>query len=142
MAQNKAPPLGGILETGLYVADLERGRRFYEDIMGLRPVFADVRLVAYRVAPGNMLLLFAIGTTEQMVRLPGGSIPPHGGRGHLHYAFGIEEAEAEPWAAHLARHGIAEEARMRWPSGAFSLYFRDPDGHLVELATPGLWPEE
>ena len=28
---------------------------------------------------------------------------------------------------------------MKWPRGGESLYFRDPDGHLVELATPGLW---
>jgi catechol 2,3-dioxygenase-like lactoylglutathione lyase family enzyme len=26
-----------------------------------------------------------------------------------------------------------------WPRGGRSVYFRDPDGHSVELATPGLW---
>ena len=24
--------------------------------------------------------------------------------------------------------------------GGESIYFRDPDGHVLELATPGLWP--
>jgi hypothetical protein len=27
-----------------------------------------------------------------------------------------------------------------WPEGSTSIYFRDPDGHLLELVTPGLWP--
>ncbi|PYK92782.1 MAG: glyoxalase, partial [Verrucomicrobia bacterium] len=26
-----------------------------------------------------------------------------------------------------------------WESEARSLYFRDPDGHMIELATPGIW---
>ena len=31
------------------------------------------------------------------------------------------------------------EGRTEWPRGGVSVYFRDPDGHLLELATPGLW---
>jgi catechol 2,3-dioxygenase-like lactoylglutathione lyase family enzyme len=36
--------------------------------------------------------------------------------------------------------GIAIEGRTNWRRGGISIYFRDPDGHLLELATPGLWP--
>ena len=35
--------------------------------------------------------------------------------------------------------GIAIEGRTDWSRGGHSIYFRDPDGHLLELATPGLW---
>ena len=38
----------------------------------------------------------------------------------------------------LPTEGIAIEGRTKWPRGGESIYFRDPDGHLVELATPGL----
>jgi catechol 2,3-dioxygenase-like lactoylglutathione lyase family enzyme len=31
-------------------------------------------------------------------------------------------------------------SRMSWPRGGESLYFRDPDNHVLELATPGIWP--
>jgi catechol 2,3-dioxygenase-like lactoylglutathione lyase family enzyme len=42
------------------------------------------------------------------------------------------------WEERLANFGIEIEARR--PRGGVSLYFRDPDRHLLELATPGLWP--
>ncbi|HEX5778765.1 MAG TPA: glyoxalase, partial [Xanthobacteraceae bacterium] len=35
--------------------------------------------------------------------------------------------------------GIELESRVDWPRGGKSIYFRDPDGHLLEFATPGLW---
>jgi hypothetical protein len=31
------------------------------------------------------------------------------------------------------------ESKVVWPLGGHSLYFRDPDNHVVELATPGIW---
>jgi catechol 2,3-dioxygenase-like lactoylglutathione lyase family enzyme len=40
----------------------------------------------------------------------------------------------------LAAQGVVVESRITWPRGGTSLYFRDPDGHSVEVATPGLWP--
>jgi catechol 2,3-dioxygenase-like lactoylglutathione lyase family enzyme len=43
------------------------------------------------------------------------------------------------WEERLAMHGVAVEGRTRWTRGGQSVYFRDPDGHLLELATPGLW---
>ncbi|WP_119153217.1 VOC family protein [Caldimonas tepidiphila] len=139
MSDAPAPPLGGILETGLYVDDMERARAFYERVLGLRPMFVDARLAAYPVGPASVLLLFQRGTTEVPAPLPGGTIPPHDGPGRLHYAFAIAAVQLEPWRARLAAHGIAIEGEVRWPKGGHSLYFRDPDQHLVELATPGLW---
>jgi catechol 2,3-dioxygenase-like lactoylglutathione lyase family enzyme len=32
------------------------------------------------------------------------------------------------------------ESRIHWARGGTSLYFRDPDGNSLEVATPGLWP--
>ncbi|KTT52468.1 glyoxalase [Pseudomonas oryzihabitans] len=133
------PRLAAVLETALYVADLGRARRFYEEVLGLAPMFADARLAAYDVGT-SVLLLFQRGTTEQPVRLPGGSIPAHGAQGCQHLALAITAAELDLWATHLANAGVLIEERTQWPRGAVSLYFRDPDGHLLELATPGLWP--
>ncbi|KAA2212367.1 VOC family protein [Teichococcus oryzae] len=139
MNEAVAPPLGGVLETGLYVEDLDRARRFYEGVMGLRPMFVDGRLAAYPAAPGSVLLLFRQGTTDAPAHLPGGTIPGHDGQGRLHYALAVAAEHLDAWAERLAAHGVPLEGRVDWPKGSRSLYFRDPDGHLVELATPGLW---
>ncbi|MDR6234825.1 VOC family protein [Pseudomonas oryzihabitans] len=133
------PRLQAVLETALYATDLARARRFYEEVLGLAPMFADARLAAYAVG-ASVLLLFQRGTTEQPVKLPGGSIPPHGAQGCQHLALAIAAAELDLWATHLANAGVPIEERTQWPRGAVSLYFRDPDGHLLELVTPGLWP--
>jgi catechol 2,3-dioxygenase-like lactoylglutathione lyase family enzyme len=134
-----APRLGGVLETSLYVHDLVTARRFYETVLGLAPMFEDQRLTAYPLAPGSVLLLFERGTSDRPVELPGGIIPPHAGSGELHYALAIAAADLAAWRHHLEAHDVAIESELHWPSGAVSLYFRDPDRHLVELATPGLW---
>jgi catechol 2,3-dioxygenase-like lactoylglutathione lyase family enzyme len=86
-----------------------------------------------------VLLLFRRGATLETVRMPGGTIPPHDGHGPLHIAFAVSAAELPDWEARLGAHGIAIEGRTHWSRGGDSIYFRDPDGHLLELATPGLW---
>lgn len=133
------PHLQGILETALYVADLATAGRFYEDVLGLAPMHADARLLAYPLAPAQVLLLFQRGGSEQTVRLPFGTIPAHGGSGEQHIAFAIASDALAGWERRLAGHGVAIEGRTDWPAGGHSLYFRDPDRHLLELATPGLW---
>lgn len=139
-AGKKMPKLGGILETALYTDDMARARRFYEGALELKPIFADERLCAYGVADRSVLLLFRRGTTEDTVTMPGGTIPGHDGSGRLHVAFAIGADELGAWEERLAAENIAIEGRTDWRRGGRSIYFRDPDGHLLELATPGLWP--
>jgi catechol 2,3-dioxygenase-like lactoylglutathione lyase family enzyme len=133
------PALSGILETALYVSDLERCARFYEEVMGLKQLEGDARFRAYAVAGRDILLLFQQGETNEPLQLPGGVIPPHDGFGRLHLAFAIEASELPGWEQRLTRSGIAIESRVRWPRGGESLYFRDPNENLLELATRGTW---
>jgi catechol 2,3-dioxygenase-like lactoylglutathione lyase family enzyme len=127
------------LETALYVDDLPRARAFYDRLFGFPALTEDERLCAYDVGGTSVLLLFKRGSTLATVALPGGTIPPHDGHGPLHMAFAIDAADLPAWEARLAEEGIAIDSRMRWPAGGESLYFRDPDGHVLELATPGIW---
>ena len=134
------PRLARILETALYVADLERAAEFYTNVMGLTCIHSDKRMRAYDVGGQGVLLLFPEGASLEPIETPGGSIPPHDGRGPVHVAFSIAADELESWQRHLTQAGVALEGRTQWPRGGVSVYFRDPDGHLLELATPGLWP--
>lgn len=135
------PTLTGIIETALYVDDMERASKFYEDILGLRRIGGEAeRLHAYSVADRSVLLLFKRGATAQPTETPVGMIPGHDGSGQNHFALAIPASELRAWEEHLANCSIVVESRVHWPRGGTSIYFRDPDGHLVELATPGMWP--
>jgi len=138
-ARQQPPRLAGVLETALYVDDMGRARAFYEGVLGLRAMAEDDRLTAYPVGRGSVLLLFRRGSATTTARLPGGTIPPHDGAGPLHMAFAVDLADLPAWQERLERTGIAIEGWTEWPRGGVSLYFRDPDHHLLELATPGLW---
>lgn len=138
--EEAVPTLSGILETAIYAADMERANRFYEEVMGLKPMFADHRLTAYDVAGRSVLLVFKRGASAQPSVVAGGTIPGHDGSGPLHLAFAIDSSQLAAWEERLESHGVGIEGRTNWARGGKSIYFRDPDGHLIELATPGLWP--
>lgn len=131
--------LDGILETALYVEDVARAASFYEGLLGLARLFGDDRLIALDTGRRGVLLLFRRGATLETVHLPGGTIPPHDGQGPAHIAFALKAEALAGLEAKLATADIPVEGRTRWPRGGESIYVRDPDGHLVEFATPGLW---
>jgi catechol 2,3-dioxygenase-like lactoylglutathione lyase family enzyme len=123
----------------LYVDDLDRSIQFYQRLFGFAVMNRDERFCALNVAPGSVLLLFRRGGTLSAIETGHGTIPPHDGHGPLHMALAIAEASLAEWEATLAKAGVAIESTVHWPRGSVSLYFRDPDSHLIELATPGLW---
>ena len=133
------PRVTGVLETCIHVDDVDRSARFYENLFGFRRLQFDERFCAFDVAGRDVLILFRRGATSEPVPLPGGLIPPHDGSGQLHFAFAIPAEELRAWEQRLGEAGVKIESRVKWPRGGESLYFRDPDNHLVELATPGIW---
>jgi catechol 2,3-dioxygenase-like lactoylglutathione lyase family enzyme len=131
--------INGIVETALHVADVRRSAEFYRRLFGLQQLAGDDRFCALAV-PGNaVLLLFRQGGTPHPVETPGGTIPPHDGSGRMHFAMKISADSIESCVQELQQQGIAIESTVHWPRGGVSLYFRDPDEHLVELITPGCW---
>ena len=133
------PKLTGIVETGIIVADVDRAVGFYTRVFSLRVMFQDFRMAALDVAPGQALLVFLAGSSVQGSDVPGGHIPGFNATGKSHFAFSITAATLDAWRQHLADQNVAIESTVNWPRGAVSLYFRDPDGNLGELVTPGLW---
>jgi catechol 2,3-dioxygenase-like lactoylglutathione lyase family enzyme len=131
-----------ILESFLWVQDAERSAEFYQSVFGFKVIGRSSqpgRLVALSVGGSQVLLLGRIGASTKPSVTAGGVIPPTEGSGNSHLAFPIAASEWEAWEKRLAEKGIAVESKVNWDRGGQSLYFRDPDGNLLELATPGVW---
>lgn len=133
------PQLNSILETALYVDDLIRARAFYEGDLGLPLLFENQRMCAFDVGGRSVLLLFLRGASAQDMPTPGGTIPGHDGQGPLHIGFAISGEELVAWEEKLRTRDIPIASKVTWSRGGTSIYFHDPDGHVLELATPGLW---
>jgi catechol 2,3-dioxygenase-like lactoylglutathione lyase family enzyme len=134
------PRISHQLEYAIYVEDLDRAEEFYRRVLGFETFLRDDRMVGLGVPGNSVLLLFRRGGSVEPSPTPTGDIPPHDAQGHQHLAFAIPVGELEAWEAHLQAEGVPLESRLTWPRGGVSLYFRDPDQHSVEVATPGLWP--
>ena len=134
------PQVSGVLETALYVQDVEQSAQFYRALFGFETMVQDDRFCALNVAGKQVLLLFRIGSSSGPLETPGGTIPGHAGSGTSHLAFSIDKTALDPWRERLGAQGIAIESTVTWPAGGVSIYFRDPDEHLLELVTPGIWP--
>ncbi len=131
--------VGGILETALYVSDPAVAADFYRRLFGFGTLLESDRLVALNVAGRNVLLLFRRGQTGEPFATAGGVIPGHAGSAPTHFAFSIAAEDVGSWKARLEAEGVKVESVVEWPGGAKSIYFRDPDGNLAELITPGFW---
>lgn len=135
-----AARLDRILETALYVSDLAASKNFYTNVLGATVMLDTARLVALDVAGTSVLLLFQRGASSEPLPTPGGVVPGHGAQGVQHIAFAVPKESLPVWKQRLHDADVAVESEVEWPAGGRSVYVRDPDGHSVELATPGLWP--
>lgn len=135
----RRPAIDGVVETCLYVTDVEASRDFYVKVFGFEPLGGGDRIQPLKVRQGQVLILFRRGGTPKPIPAGSGFIPPHDGSGEQHFAFGVPRDSFEDWKSYLGGLDIKIESIVDWPQGGRSLYFRDPDRLLVELITPGVW---
>lgn len=128
------PPLRHILETVLYVDDLEEAARFYGGVLGLEEASRKPAAFVFYRLERQMLLLFDAAAAKRSV-----AVPPHGASGAGHVAFAVADRDLKRWVGHLVTHGVAIEAELDWPNGGRSFYFRDPAGNSLEIAAPSIW---
>jgi catechol 2,3-dioxygenase-like lactoylglutathione lyase family enzyme len=134
------PPLNGVLEMALIVEDIKRATRFYTELFGFEILTQSERLCSLNVKPAQVLFLFKRGGSLDDIHVLGGILP--GGidaPGRSHMVFAIATESLESWRDWLEQNGVTVESTLLWERGGTSLYFRDPDGNLLELATPGVW---
>ena len=130
----------GVLETCLYAEDLEEAARFYGEVLGLDAFQrAPGRHVFFRCGASAVFLLFNPRRTRAPD--PRQGAPAHGAEGPGHVAFAVREEELDAWRERLRTAGVAIEKEIGW-SGGRSIYFRDPAGNSVELASPWVWRAE
>jgi len=135
----RGPRIQGLAETALFVGDVGAARAFYEEVLGLELLHQDGRGCLFALPGRQLLLLVAHAVTGRPSSTPGGTVPACGATGSMHVAFAIAHRDVERWRERLAEHGVEVEGEVTWERGGRSLYFRDPEGHLLELATPGIW---
>lgn len=132
--------LNRILECSLYAGDLKKIEDFYTNIFGLKVISRQAnRHVFFKV--GDMVLLYfnPAETSIHLSEVGGSIIPLHGAMGLGHIAFSVEEEELGNWREVLLKNDIEIESEVNWKKGGKSIYFRDPSGNSIELATPKLW---
>jgi catechol 2,3-dioxygenase-like lactoylglutathione lyase family enzyme len=129
----------GILETALYVEDLDKAAQFYGSVLGLELItIVPGRNIFFRCGEG-VLLLFNAEATRIALQGPL-PVPTHGASGQGHVCFRASSAEMDQWIVRLRSHGVEIEADFRWPSsGGRSIYFRDPSGNSLEFGEPKIW---
>lgn len=132
-------PIAAILETALYVDDLDAAEQFYGGVLGLERISrGGDRHVFFRCGPG-VLLIF--NPDETVIPAPPDAlpVPAHGARGQGHACFRLVDDDFAALLDRLAANGIAIESDLHWPNGARSVYFRDPAGNSLECAEGKLW---
>ena len=126
--------LRAILETVLYVDDLDAAAGFYGEVLGLEEVTRRAGQFAFFRLEAQMLLLFVAAAAARSTK-----VPAHGATGPGHACFAVPDADLDAWASRLTAAGIGIEQWQDWPEGGRSFYFRDPAGNSLELASPRIW---
>jgi lactoylglutathione lyase len=127
-------PVRGLYETHLTVSELARSVAFYRDVVGL-PVALEVpeRAAAFLWVPDSrrsMLGLWSLGSAPIGIT--------------LHVAFDVSLGDLLDAPSRLRAQGVTplsffgaettEPSVIGWMPAA-AVYFRDPDGHLLEYLT-------
>jgi catechol 2,3-dioxygenase-like lactoylglutathione lyase family enzyme len=119
------PPVTGISELVLEVADLDAARAFYRDLLGFEEtLYGEGRDDRYWYLIGDTARL---GLWTPQIGLAGGR-----GGAHVHFAFHVADAEVDRIHDRLADAGAQVEGPIQLGPGR-AVYVTDPDGNVVEF---------
>ena len=128
-----------ILETAIYINDLDAAESFYGDLLGMdRIMRSGNRHVFYRCRHSVLLIFNPNESSKQNPNAVSGHLT-HGTTGRGHFCFQASLEEQDRWEKQLNQAGYPTQAVVNWPNGARSLYFNDPGNNSLEFAEPKLW---
>jgi catechol 2,3-dioxygenase-like lactoylglutathione lyase family enzyme len=119
----------GIDHVAFTARDIERLTEWYQDVLGMERVYADVW-----VGRGDPVALCAGSACVALFRVREGEPPPTGARSvNEHFALRLSRTEFEKAQDELRGRGI----EFRWwdHKVCYSIYFYDPEGNQIELTT-------
>jgi len=120
----------GIGAITLFVEDLEAAKRFYREVFGLPVAFEDVDSAVFNFGNTIVNLLKAVAAAE-LVEPASVASSEAGARAQ----FTIEVDDVDAMCAELARRGVELlNGPMDRPWGVRTASFRDPGGHVWEIA--------
>jgi len=131
MSARRAAAVQGLFEAHLTVGDLDKSIEFYREVVGLP--------LAWRAPQIGAAFLWIGGPGEAMLGLWTHGAAPMSVSLHLAFKASLEQVLAAP--AQLRAHGVTplsfdgvetdQPSVIGWMPAA-AVYFRDPDGHLLE----------
>ena len=121
----------GVAAITLFFEDLDAGRRFYRDVFGVEALVEDDNSTAFRF--GNTIVnLLKVTAADELVAPAAVGGPESGAR----LVFTIDVDDVDATCSELAARGVELlNGPMDRPWGVRTASFRDPGGHIWEIAT-------
>ena len=115
-----------LVHFSIPVSDLERGKQFYSEVLGMKTVATPPRMVFLRFGSDTMILC------QKPEMIP----KDLDKEGLVHHAFSVTPKEWDLAKMKMSEAGISITGEEDRKGGVFvgrSLYFKDPDGNALEL---------
>ncbi|WP_291720801.1 VOC family protein [Bernardetia sp.] len=125
-----------IKETCLYVSDLDKTQNFYHNVLELPIISRKEDAFIFFRAGSDVLLCFMNEYAASQEHLPA-----HFANGNIHFAFEAKVEDYQLWKNKIKEAGIEITHEQEWKNNLMSFYFEDPNKHVLEIVSEGIWDE-
>lgn len=112
--------------VAIHVANVEKSVEFFQRVLLLEPIPRP----AFDF-PGAW---FRLGVSQELHLIGDRAAPVTSSNRGNHFALRVQDLDS--WEEHLKKVGADARPRKQRPDGAWQVFLRDPDGHVIELFAP------